>query len=149
MKNRNIEIIHHIAHGVEIQIQNWLNDYVGIKKGEVIGCYFLDGLLHLEYVGGHAGKSLNICKLMLRPLSELTNEIEINGQKFVPFQLIGKAFPDIIPLLFEAINEKRNIETLPYQIIEFLLSWHFDIFGLIPAGLAVKLKIHRRVENKN
>lgn len=75
-------------------------------------------------------------KPILRPLSDLTKEIEHNGEKFVPIEKMGltKFYP----------YPKQDIEDLQrwpilceYCRVEFLFMWHFDVFGLIEQGLAV------------
>lgn len=83
------------------------------------------------------------CKPILRPLSDMTKEIEINGEKFVPNELISKAMftksqnTDFVRLKNQIANNK--IHQLPYDVSQILLSWHFDIFGLIDAGLAIDI----------
>ena len=82
-------------------------------------------------------------KPILRPLSDLTKEIEVYGKRFVPantemlcnFQITNyKGF-----CFFDGFGSNVNIDEMPYYTIEKLLSWHFDIFGLIDKGLAVNI----------
>lgn len=70
-------------------------------------------------------------KLQLRPLSQLTTEIEVNGEKFIPI--------DKLPIIgFESIDLIRDIQTgwVRQEDFKLLLSWHFDCFGLIDRNLA-------------
>ena len=111
-------------------------------------------------------------KLILRPLSDLTKEIKVNEETFIPmvylFMNFCKVHPDKYSLdigktiilmdvqhefnewyfvyhikekLFEFSNKRetayRNLNQ--YEMFELLKSWHFDIFGLIDAGLAVDI----------
>ena len=75
-------------------------------------------------------------KPILRPLSDLTKEIEVNGEKFVPLDELWK---------YHNFSAMRwgDIETdptrYPYTIVEKLLEWHFDIHGLIEKGLAIDI----------
>src|SRR5690606_13632168 len=69
-------------------------------------------------------------KPLLRPLSDLTKEIEHNGEKFVPSELLNFDFSDLSQLDYEYI---------PYNLATFLLEHHFDIFGLIENGLAIDI----------
>lgn len=83
---------------------------------------------------------INTCKLILRPLSDLTKEIEYNGEKFVPSDwisknYIGSKFDMDIKILYQF----KTYEHLPYTVIENLLKWHFDVFGLIEQGLAINI----------
>lgn len=76
-------------------------------------------------------------KPILRPLSDLTKEIDVNGEKFVPFEKITQG---IRPEPEYLLRDLQNTPLLcKYFIIEMLLSWHFDIFGLIENGLAVDI----------
>jgi hypothetical protein len=76
---------------------------------------------------------------ILRPLSDITKEIEHNGEKFVPlrwFENEGWFGNDLLRGMVK--NKYINIETLPYCIVEKLSEWHFDVFGLIDAGIAIE-----------
>jgi len=101
--------------------------------------------------------------LILRNLSNLTKEIEHKGEKFVPLlKLVDPDNTDLAKMRVESYNpfpqvglqhdyyrvihEKlgeiisinpRNIKVLPYHLIEKLLEWKFDIFGLLDRSLAV------------
>jgi len=74
-------------------------------------------------------------KPILRPLSDLTKEIKHNGEKFVPYIKANwsKRECDMY------ILGQKNINQAPYWFTEKLLEWHFDIFGLIEAGLAIDI----------
>lgn len=70
-------------------------------------------------------------KMYLRPLSDLTKEITVNGETFVPIEFLKNNY----------IGEMMglNISTWSNRVVEKLLEWHFDIFRLIPAGLAIDI----------
>lgn len=71
-------------------------------------------------------------KPILRPLSDLTKEIEHNGKKFVPYLKLGWGNgTQVIPTIISG-----NINVIEHYK---LLSWHFDVFGLIDAGLAIDI----------
>ena len=65
-------------------------------------------------------------KLILRPLSDLTKEIEHNGERFVP-----------IVLLEDYIDFQYGYERIEYWKIQQLFEWKFDIFNLIEKGEAI------------
>lgn len=93
-------------------------------------------------------------KPLLRPWSDLIKEIEHNGEMFTPMirlackhWLIINDISDITcafktrfecyysgEILF-SINQTQ-IGNLEYWLINQLLQWHFDVFGLIEEGLA-------------
>lgn len=86
---------------------------------------------------------LNKCKLVLRPLSDLTKEIEVNGEKFIPMQkLYHEMNLRIAGLSYYGIEQriiKKPLVYLTYQYIEYLFQWHFDVYGLIERGLAIDM----------
>ena len=104
-------------------------------------------------------------KLLLRPLSALTTEIEYNGERFVPMLMLvdpdktdwGKMkavqynpfkgiWPDKIYYKVEhselgeviTINPLNPL-VLPYHLVQKLLEWHFDLFGLLDSGDALPI----------
>lgn len=75
-------------------------------------------------------------KPILRPLSDLTKEIEHYGEKFVPID--NFIYKTSVEDFTEFTEQKHNLtHGLKYADIQLLLEWHFDIFGLIEKGLAV------------
>ena len=85
-------------------------------------------------------------KPLLRPLSDLTKEIEHNGERFVP---INKILREIgYGYTLECYNQDkawilndgyRALGEFPYRKIKFLFELHFDVFGLIPKNLAIDI----------
>jgi len=78
----------YLPYDLGIKILNYKCDYVGIKESIVNGYYFIGYSLYLTYKNGGTGKSINESKIILRPLSDLTKEIEHNGEKFVPLLVL-------------------------------------------------------------
>lgn len=89
-------------------------------------------------------------KPILRPLSDLTKEIEHNGEKFVPMGWFEKNINKNIsfylpsnldiPLQIDIITENysQTIDLFEgYLAVQKLYEWHFDIHGLIEKGLAI------------
>lgn len=95
-------------------------------------------------------------KPLLRPLSSITEEIEHNSisiqlepnlEKIIPSEFIYKHW-------FYTIREDGHFSYhigdgtvigslyrgVPYSLIEILLEWHFDVFGLIDRGLALPIE---------
>lgn len=99
----------------------------------------------VRVMGGMVNDNKEVCidavfrmqyKPILRPLSDLTKEIEINGRKFTPnLNPMFKIFIQWELDQFQA--EPRNNCTLSQY--EKLLEWHFDVFGLLPKNLAVDI----------
>ena len=91
---------------------------------------------------------------LLRPLSDLTKEIEHNGERFVPIEWFEIGDDSNYSVEYDNGNIKliraleslskngfaNEVEYFPYGVITKLLSWHFDIYSLIPQGLAIPIK---------
>lgn len=103
-------------------------------------------------------------KPLLRPLSDLTKEIEHNGERFVPVEKIisllpfGEDYKSTISwryvertketkfIIIESNVAKEIIIWLgsgimsnQYWVINMLYEWHFDIHCLIESGLAIDM----------
>lgn len=76
---------------------------------------------------------LDQIKCYKRPLSDLTKEIEVNGEKFVPINKMPSNWQRYTNNEIQA----HNIQALNYRTFQLLLEWHFDVFGLIEKGLAI------------
>lgn len=99
-------------------------------------------------------------KPILRPLSDLTKEIEYNGEIFIPiyklFEIEYKGtthFENVRKMYFEEVGRfitcshfgtaattyinVLNLEKNNYWKIQKLHEWHFDVYALINNGLAV------------
>ena len=89
-------------------------------------------------------------KPILRPLSQLLEEIECNGETFTPldfFEIYEEDNFEYIDMqtyrLLESIarhNIIHDVRWLPYGVVEKLIEWNFDINGLIEDGLAIKME---------
>lgn len=136
-----------------------LTDIVGLGEVETFGQQ-----IFTKDSGGIGFSNYEEIKPILRPLSDLTKEIEHNGEKFVPMlkllELDGKANRDINACKFDgsfiyeegfhygrSINGKKNTDWaismciypkgIKHWVANQLLQWHFDINGLIEQGLAI------------
>lgn len=104
----------------------------------------------------------NDVRLILHLLSDLTKEIKVNGDEFVPISCLLKIEfstqdkkgkyseihinTDGYPCAMFKYQAGRSITIYTnfilnekYWIIEKLLEWHFDVFGLIEQGLAIDI----------
>ena len=97
-------------------------------------------------------------KLVLRPLSQLSEEIEVNGKRFIPINMLMQ-FWEMPPVgtqeysykeqYFYKMLEYVDLNCIRYGQYQMLLSWHFDIFGLIKNGLAVDMSQIKTEISKN
>ena len=86
--------------------------------------------------GGDGGYfRLEKIKPILRPLSDLTKKIDHNGEILVPMDILCNEFRQYDCFEFDNVNILNN----PYNQIQKLLEWHFDIYGLIENNLAIDI----------
>lgn len=80
-------------------------------------------------------------KPILRPLSELEKEISYNGVYEMLGVFIGQWQEEWVEhfIDFTGRPHEANIELCPYDLMQLLLMNHFDVFGLIPKGLAIDI----------
>lgn len=97
------------------------------RDNKINTLYYLSTIYNSDEFGVN-GYTSNYIKPILRPLSDLTKEIEHNGEKFVPYYWFGRQGINI-----ESILDER------WHIVQKLLSWHFDVFGLLDKGLAIDI----------
>ena len=108
------------------------------RKGEKL---FLEDIILtgeiLDYILSEDANRYNYHKPILRPLSDLTKEIEHNGEKFVPMEYIlsmtSKSFKDSPrqERLTEAVVNDLKFGNLQYKYVQKLFEWHFDVFSLL------------------
>lgn len=118
--------------GLEVSQKGEL--YFSCQSPKYLGSYS-------NYIAGFISNPTPI----LRPLSDLTKEIEVGGEKFVPLEELS----DLIDQNDMGYNDHYisyqptmyDIDWIkqPYFIVEKLISWHFDVFGLIEQGLAIDI----------
>ena len=97
---------------------------------------------HLIYNGLLLSKHL----LVLRPLSDLTKEIEHNGETFVVIDILEQDenndyLADCNIWTQKLFEEQKilSLEFIPYGVMQILFKYHFDVFGLIPKNLAIDI----------
>jgi len=84
-------------------------------------------------------------KPILRPLSDLTREIEVNGERFIPIYWFEHNSKDTMYFEDDFLRgivlrgNSYKITQCSYNILQILLKWHFDVFGLIEKGLAIDI----------
>ena len=97
---------------------------------------------HLIYNGLLLSKHL----LVLRPLSDLTKEIEHNGETFVVIDILEQDenndyLADCNIWTQKLFEEQKilSLEFIPYGVMQILFKYHFDVFGLIQKNLAIDI----------
>lgn len=132
----------YLPYGISIEVSEYNNKYITDSWG--LKCQS-DYLVSEYNRGVRKGLTLTQVKPILRPLSDLTKEIEHKGEKFVPFDRYSDIFGSNDDVLFENMNNENNemhysvCKELPHYVFDWLVSFHFDVFGLIDAGLAIDI----------
>jgi hypothetical protein len=114
---------YYLPHDVKIVESYWSNSFLeqvtetAILDLDNIDMYFKD----------------EDAKLILRSMSDLYKEIEVNGETFTPAERIKKMYP------VDTFSSTNNSAQWSYRIVQKLLEWHFDIYGLISEGLAINI----------
>ena len=113
----------------------------GADTANLIGLIRSAVVLNCEQWNESQKTGIENVKLILHPLSDLTKEIEVNGEKFIPVDRLEKLYCtlDYRNKCIQLTKDDRWVSQCDYMLIGHLISWHFDIFGLIDAGLAVDI----------
>ena len=127
-----------------------LNYFIDFEDGDVavyemIGLFSDSGEVYLD--GYEANLDSTNCKPILRPLSDLTKEIEVDGCKFVPIMVLELDSHTLSVNQYSNHLEIRGVESNEWtyaidvytEIMCKLFEWHFDVFGLIEKGLAMDI----------
>ena len=89
-------------------------------------------------------------KPILKPLSKLNDIKEdlIDANEFYDDAKISKDGKGIEFIGLGMLRDYYNIEQLPYNIMQVVLSNKYDVFGLIEQGLAVEEKIKEKAKQE-
>jgi hypothetical protein len=132
------EIAPYLPYDLGIKILNYKSDYIGIEYSTINGFYYVNNISHFEYKGGGTGKSIGECKLLMRPLSDLTKPCLEDGK--IPCEELAVHLFDV-DMQDYIINKttKGNVNGLPFWVSQKLFEWKFDMFGLIEKGIAIDI----------
>ncbi len=97
---------------------------------------------------------------LLRPISQLMESIEHEGRIFTPINTLTlnidefvenpeKDYPGSEGYHFRILNTWYRWDQLEYWRVQILLSWHFDLFGLIPAGLEKAIPLSKEAKHEH
>jgi hypothetical protein len=140
-------LTHYLPYGLKIQITS--NQDMGLI-GEM-------KFLKKTYLGVDVGinhtlklqRCISHIKPILRPLSDLTKEIEHEGESFVPIERLREMFTTRLSfdengfyyhINKSAVRGRAHDEPFPFNQLDaysYLLKWKLDIHKLIEKGLAI------------
>ena len=118
----------HLAPYLPYDLMCEVKDQGKTKHAKLSGAYIDNSYAFFDTVESEHG--YDSIKPILRPLSDLQKLITINDEIFIPLNWIfGEDWSDAHsnPLFWQYGNTKK------------LFEWHFDVFGLIPEGLAIDI----------
>ena len=125
------EIVGYLPYGLKIECHS---EYEIKKEGS-----YISEMVEISKTGvtDNYGNNWNLeIKPILRPLSDLTKEIEVNGEKFVPTT-------EYSYLRFEEISTFKSgcnaLQFIQVRELNLLYEMHFDIHNLIERGLAIDI----------
>lgn len=163
------QLKHYLPYNLKCEILDYRSDYVGDQYETMKGYYLLNDKAYFNFKPGrdYAGKNITQFKPILRPLKDLANEIEINGNAFYPLgSLLVQKYPKWFVenngsakythitidfsgrfatafLTYQATHkiqiDSTYIKNTSYLVFQKLLEWHFDVFGLIEKGMAIDI----------
>ena len=113
----------YLPYGLEITFEGdeYIHSMVGVEDTT-------NGIILISIFNDYGRCDISKVKPLLRPLSQLTQEIVHKGERFVPYYWFGR----------QGINIK-SVKDERWHIVQKLISWHFDVFGLIDKGLAIDI----------
>lgn len=130
----------YLPYGLNTQYR--LGDVIGHLEG-----YKADEIRDKKLVADNVDFVMHFCKPILRPLSDLTKQIEINGEVYEPNMELGSEAFDEDFEYFTFSDRKMTPEDWSYSDVSLLFEWHFDVFGLIEKGLAIDFNQLKLTDN--
>ena len=128
-----------LPYGLKV-ITNYSSDVYNVN-----GCTYDDGLWLETHEDGDKLFDYDEIKPIIHPLFDLNKEIEHNGEKFVPIErlvdlIVNTDFYDheyIVDRVKLFDELQKDIQYVPFYLVQKLIEWHFDIAGLIEKGEAI------------
>ena len=127
----------HLAPYLPYQLNcNWQNKIYILQSVTIADrCKLLDNFNNELY-----GTKLEHIKPILKTLSDLSKEIEVNGEKFVPIEFFDdEDTKSWLIILSETKDIEWALSYLGFFIVQKLFEWRFDVFGLIENNLAIDI----------
>lgn len=123
-----------------------LKYFIDFTDGDT-ACWVVEGLTVDEiFIDGYdCNYDSENCKPILRPLSDLTKEITIDGETFIPIKKLGTRYSSIKSMLYENTVQLDVYDTSSINLLHYLTTFeklyemHFDIHNLIEKGLAIDI----------
>jgi hypothetical protein len=124
--------IKHLAPYLPYELKMQVKDYHGIE--------YVSQILTTENIGNFINGEE--CKPILRPLSDLNKEglyIEHLNIETITDESNIQDLDIYLENWIDSKDTNHHVKFLPYGLVNELISEHFDVFGLIPKGLAIDI----------
>jgi len=122
--------------GLMVEVEAWNNSMDGVDYVESIK---LTDYTFEDLTGTFPADSYKSMLPLVRPLTYLTHEIEVDGKSFEPLDALRLQSHEDHQIRYRLNVGKEFNEWLPLRVANALASWHFDIFNWIPRGLAKEI----------
>jgi hypothetical protein len=77
-------------------------------------------------------------KPILKPLNDFTSEMQKEVEEFIGLGNWCDAYDEYFDIWFADAQMPKSLALqCPYTILQYFLAHHYDVFGLIDAGLAI------------
>jgi len=130
------DIIGYLPHGLKVQREAKLDWQKGTEYETDIKDVRIKNGLYIHDILNNSNTYWS-AKPLLHPLSSLTEEITVNGETFVPMEVLWKSgWSEYIDNNEHKILE-GDISEIPHYIVLNFFYWKIDVYGLIDKGLAV------------
>ena len=125
-------IMPYLPYGLSVITDDELESKVSIVDAKNDVLYILNYPYKLDWV-----------KPLLRPMSDLFKSSKTAIKEIIELNDsydYNNSFTEVYDSNEDYYLDFNNAKTLPYQVVEILFKYHFDVFGLIGKGLAETLK---------
>jgi len=123
--------------------------YANTKNDKIYTMKSISTEINMVDFGWGDAMEIKEVKPILRPLSDLNKEIEVNGERFVPIDIMNEysdleCVPSLLSdnpdaLYFSNNEDKIYLTDIYPNHISKLFEWHFDVFNLIENNLAIDI----------
>jgi len=130
MKDTDLSV--YFPYKLRCEILDYKSDYVGEKYGTIQGMYFIQDTIYYRFKNiDYAGKNIEQFKPILKPLSNLKDEVDSLTKRASIFLQEASKLP---------YNSNDLLSMgLAYNDFQILVKNHFDVFGLIDKGIAIDI----------
>lgn len=132
----------YIPHKVRAYMMDFESDYVGREIDTILGIHQWDktGELWCALTEGGSKPSLDRIKLILKPLSHFEYDHIVQIKEHLGIEKWSDNYDQYFDAWFnDAESVQKLVLQAPYEIMQFFLECHFDVFNLISEKKAIDI----------